>query len=153
MIALSACATHPPAPTRPAYRSRPAERPYERAPERPRPPETPAPQGEEIPLAALPGWYAEDYAAALQAFAAGCGVSRDTEMAMVCRDARETGPLDAGGARVFLERSFRARRIGDEGVLTAYFAPEYEARLSPEPPFTAPVRPRPSGIEATRPMG
>ena len=79
-----------------------------------------------MPLSALPGWYAEDYAAALQAFAAGCGVSRDTEIAMVCRDARETGPLDAGGALVFLERSFRARRIGDEGVLTAYFAPEYE---------------------------
>jgi membrane-bound lytic murein transglycosylase A len=153
LIALSACATHPPTPTRPAYRPRPAEHPYERAPERPGPTETAAPAREEIPLSALPGWYSEDYAAALHAFAAGCGVSRDIEIAMVCRDARETGPLDGGGARVFLERSFRARRIGDDGVLTAYFAPEYEARLSPEPPFTAAVRPKPSGIEALKPLG
>jgi len=157
LMALSACVTRPPAPTHAPYHPRPPERSYERpterAPERPRPSEAPAPEGEEIPLSALPGWYAEDYAAALQAFAVGCGVSRDTEIAMVCRDARETGPLDAGGARVFLERNFRARRIGDDGVLTAYFAPEYEARLSPEPPFTAAVRPKPSGIEALRSMG
>ena len=157
LIALSACATRPPAPTHPAYRPRSPERTYERpserAPERPSPPQAAAPEGEEIPLSALPGWYAEDYAAALRAFAAGCGVSRDTKITMVCRDARETGPLDAGGARVFLERSFRARRIGDEGVLTAYFAPEYEARMSPEPPLTAPVRPKPTGLEALQPTG
>lgn len=106
-----------------------------------------------MPLSALPGWYAEDYAAALQAFAAGCAISRDPAVAAVCRDARETGPLDQGGARIFLERNFRARRIGDAGVLTAYFVPEYEARETPDAPFTAAVRPKPSGIEALRPIG
>jgi membrane-bound lytic murein transglycosylase A len=156
LVALSACATRPPAPIHAPYRPRPAERPHQRPyepPERPRPPATPAPEGEDTPLSALPGWYAEDYSAALQAFVAGCAASRDPGIAAICRDARETGPMAQGGARLFLERSFRARRIGDEGVLTAYFVPEYEARETPEPPFTAAVRPRPSGIEALRPMG
>jgi membrane-bound lytic murein transglycosylase A len=149
LLALSACASHPPPRPHPTYR----ERPYEQPTERPRPPEAPAPQGEAIPLTALPGWYAEDHAAALAAFVAGCAVSRDARLADICRDARETGRLDEGGARVFLERNFRARSIGDEGVLTAYFVPEYEARESPEPPFTAAVRPKPSGLEALKPLG
>jgi membrane-bound lytic murein transglycosylase A len=147
-VALSACATRPP--THAPYRPRPAERSYQRPPERRGPP---APEGEDIPLSALPGWYAEDYAAALGAFAAGCTATRDVELATVCQDARQAGPLGESEARAFLEQHFRARRIGDEGVLTAYFAPEYEARLTPEPPFTAPVRPKPSGLEALKPMG
>jgi membrane-bound lytic murein transglycosylase len=129
LVTLSACATHPPAPTHAPYRPRPLERPYQRPyaqpSERPRPSAPLAPEGQDIPLAALPGWYAEDYSAALQAFAAGCTASRDPATAAVCRDARETGPLTQGGARLFLERNFRARRVGDEGVLTAYFVPEY----------------------------
>ena len=151
LAALSACATRPPAPTRAPYRPRPVERSYQHAPEPP--PAAPAPAGEDIPLSALPGWYAEDYAAALRAFAAGCTVTRDIELAAICQDARQAEPLGQDEACAFLERHFRARRIGDEGVLTAYFAPEYEARLSPEPPFTAPVRPKPSGLEALQPMG
>ncbi len=157
LVALSACATHPPAPpyAPPPYRPGPEERPYTRTPETPGPPvaPTPAPEGGDIPLSALPGWYAEDYSAALQAFVAGCAASRDPGVASVCRDARETGPLPEGGARLFLERNFRARRVGDQGVLTAYFVPEYEAREAPEPPFTAAVRPKPSGLESLQPMG
>lgn len=149
LTALTACATHPPPRPSAPYR----ERPYERPVERPRPPEAPAPQGEAIPLTALPGWYAEDYSAALAAFAAGCTASHDPRLAEICRDARETGPLNEGGARIFLERNFRARSIGDQGVLTAYFVPEYEARETPEPPFTAAVRPKPSGLEALKPLG
>ncbi|HXQ45162.1 MAG TPA: MltA domain-containing protein [Caulobacteraceae bacterium] len=111
------------------------------------------PEGESIPLAALPGWPAEDHIAALQAFAAGCGVTRNPALAGVCRQARALGPLDEADARAFLERAFTARRVGDEGLLTAYYMPEYEAREAPEPPFTAPVRARPSGLEALRPLG
>jgi membrane-bound lytic murein transglycosylase A len=150
LVALSACATaRPPAPIHAPYRPRPVERPYERPVEHP--PQVSAPEGEALPLSALPGWYAEDYSAALQAFAAGCAISRDTDLAIACRDARDTGPLGQADARIFLERHFRARRIGDEGVLTAYFAPEYEARLTPEPPFTAAVRPKPSGLALSPP--
>ena len=32
-------------------------------------------------------------------------------------------------------------------MLTAYFAPQYEAREAPDPPFTAPVRPKPSALD------
>ncbi len=153
-LAASACATRSPPPVRHIpYRQQPAPQAYQPPRERPGPATPPAPEGASIPLSALPGWYAEDYSAALQAFVAGCAASRDAELAAVCRDARETGPLDEGGARVFLERNFRARRIGDDGVLTAYFVPEYEARETPAPPFTAAVRPKPSGLEALRPIG
>jgi membrane-bound lytic murein transglycosylase A len=38
-------------------------------------------------------------------------------------------------------------------VLTGYFVPEYEARETREPPFTAAVRPKPSGIQALTPLG
>ena len=154
LLVVSACATRAPPPIRHIpYRAPRVERSYERPPERARPPVTAGPGSEDIPLTALPGWYAEDYAAALQAFVAGCAVSRDPAVAAVCRDARETGPLGQGGARIFLERNFRARRVGDDGVLTAYFVPEYEAREAPETPFTAAVRPRPSGLESLRPLG
>jgi membrane-bound lytic murein transglycosylase A len=115
---------------------------------RPPPVETPV---ETVPLAALPGWDAEDHAAALSAFAAACGIDR--ALGTVCDQARALGPLADADARAFLEQRFVARRIGDEGLLTGYFAPEYEARPAPEPPFTAPVRSRPSGLEALRPLG
>jgi membrane-bound lytic murein transglycosylase A len=153
LLALSACAAYPPSPTHAPYGERPFEPPFERPPERPQPPRLAAPAGEALPLSALPGWYAEDYSAALGAFAAGCTAARDPGLAAVCRDARAMGPLGQTEARAFLEQHFRARRIGDDGVLTAYFVPEYEAREAPEPPFTAAVRPRPSGLEALRPLG
>jgi membrane-bound lytic murein transglycosylase A len=156
LVALSACATRPPAPTHAPYRPRTAERAYQQPSAQPQEGPRASPpglEGQDIPLSALPGWYAEDYSAALRAFVAGCAASRDSATAAVCRDARETGPLPQGGARLFLERNFRARRVGEEGVLTAYFVPEYEARETPEPPFTAAVRPRPSGAEALQPMG
>jgi membrane-bound lytic murein transglycosylase A len=106
-----------------------------------------------IPLAALPGWGAEDHAAALRAFAAACGVARAPALAAVCRDARALGPVEDAEARTFLERRFTAHRVGDEGLLTAYFMPEYEARETPEPPFSAAVRPRPSGLAPGAPLG
>ena len=153
LVALSACAAYPPAPIHAPYRPRPSEPLSERPPARPQPSITPAPAGEAIPLSALPGWYAEDYSAALGAFTGGCAAARDPRLAAVCRDARATGPLGETEARAFLEQHFSARRIGGDGVLTAYFVPEYEARETPEPPFTAAVRPKPSGLEALRPLG
>ncbi len=74
-------------------------------------------------------------------------------LAALCRQARQTEPLAEPDAKAFLERHFRAARVGDEGVLTAYFVPEYEAREREEPPFTAAVRPRPSGAQALRAVG
>ncbi|HEX4180442.1 MAG TPA: MltA domain-containing protein [Caulobacteraceae bacterium] len=82
----------------------------------------------------------------MRAFVSGCGVSRDPDLRAVCARARTLGPVDEAGARAFLEANFRAERIGDGGLLTAYFAPEYKARAAREDPFTAPVRARPSDL-------
>ncbi len=104
--------------------------------------------GGELGFADLPGWDAEDHAGALQAFAAGCGVSKDADLRAVCARARALGPLDEPRARLFLEANFRAERVGDQGLLTAYFAPRYEARESRDGPFTAPVRAKPADLVA-----
>jgi len=65
-------------------------------------------------------------------------------MAELCRRAkavRETGP---GVGKAFFEAFFQAERLGGaEGVLTAYFAPVYEARRAPDAEFSLPVRPKP----------
>ena len=103
-------------------------------------------------FADLPGWNAEDHAAALRAFVAGCGVSRDADLRAVCARARSLGPLDETHARHFLEANFRAERVGDRGLLTAYFAPCYEARESREDPFIAPVLAKPTDSASAQDM-
>lgn len=102
----------------------------------------PAPTG----VAALPGWREEDHAAALAAFQAGCGVARDLAMRGVCARAQGLGRVDDGAARVFFEANFRPQPLGEAGVMTAYFAPEYPARAGPDAEFSAPVLGRPADL-------
>ena len=64
----------------------------------------------------------------------------------MCRSARAIGPLDRETAERFFEANFRAERLGAEGVLTAYFAPEYPARRAPDAEFSAPLRPKPDDL-------
>jgi membrane-bound lytic murein transglycosylase A len=99
-----------------------------------------------LSFASLAGWTEEDHLAALNAFRAGCGVAKEPEMAKVCGLAKATVIQDAQGARAFLEANFRPEPVGDEGLLTAYFAPRYEARMSRGEAFTAPVRGVPSDL-------
>ena len=99
-----------------------------------------------IPLTRLKGWEADDHAAALAAFRETCGVSRDPAMAAACRSARAIGPLDSETAERWFEANFRAEILPGEGVLTAYFAPEYPARHRREGPYRAPVRSRPADL-------
>lgn len=137
-LILAACATAP-AP-RPGAPSAPPS-PF---PAEPRPPE---PAGRTLPVAALPGWKAEDHAAAYDAFRATCGVAKDPQMAAVCRGARAIGPLDRDHARRFFEANFKAERLAGEGVLTGYFAPEYPARRKPDAEFSAPLRRKPADLK------
>jgi membrane-bound lytic murein transglycosylase A len=95
-------------------------------------------------VADLDGWDAEDHAAALAAFVAGCGVARDPALRAACTRARALGAAADAEARRFFERSFRTETLPGEGVLTAYFAPEYPARRTPDAVYSAPVRPRPA---------
>lgn len=94
----------------------------------------------------LEGWAQEDHAAALAAFKSGCGPAAEPRLRAVCARARALPASDAAGARRFFERNFRPERVSGEGVLTAYFAPAYDARSAPEGAFTAPVRPRPASL-------
>jgi membrane-bound lytic murein transglycosylase A len=134
-MSLAACATTPTGP-RPA----PASLPPEPAP--------PAPPGQRIlPLSALPGWSAEDHAAAFAAFRATCQTSRDPELAPACSAAQAAGPLGARAAREFLEAQFVAEPMPGEGVLTGYYAPVYAARRQPDAEFSAPLRPKPADLK------
>ena len=94
-------------------------------------------------LEELAGWAEDDHAAAFAAFVAGCGVARAPDLRSACLAARAAGPLGEAGARRFFEARFRTAPPAGDGLLTAYFAPEYDARTQPQGPFTAPVRPRP----------
>jgi membrane-bound lytic murein transglycosylase A len=49
-------------------------------------------------------------------------------------------------ARRFFEDNFKPEPVSDDGVLTGYFTPIYEARRRAEGDFTAPVRPRPADL-------
>ncbi|MFT4255274.1 MAG: MltA domain-containing protein [Caulobacter sp.] len=116
-------------------------------------PSTPGPSPQPIPpvatpagFSALQGWNEEDHAAALQAFRETCGVSKDPAAAEVCRRAKAAGPVDDAAARRFLEVNFRPEPVAGQGLLTAYFAPEYEARMSRSAEFSAPMRGRPADL-------
>jgi membrane-bound lytic murein transglycosylase A len=97
----------------------------------------------------LPGWAEEDHAAAFAALRAGCGLDHAPSAQKLCASARAAGPLGERAARAFLERRLRPEPVAGDGVLTAYFAPGYEARTRREAAFSAPVRPRPAGAEDT----
>ncbi|HEV2533000.1 MltA domain-containing protein [Phenylobacterium sp.] len=94
----------------------------------------------------LPGWAQENHAAALAAFRGSCGVAAEPQMARVCGLAKAAGPLAEAEARRFFEDNFRLDAAAGSGTLTAYFAPEYEARRAPQGEFTAPVRPKPADL-------
>jgi membrane-bound lytic murein transglycosylase A len=100
------------------------------------------------PLTSLRGWDAEDHAAAFAAFRETCGVARDSALAAACRGARAIGPLDDSKAQRWFEANFRVEALSGEGVLTAYFAPEYPARHKPDDDFNAPVRARPADLKS-----
>ncbi|WGM37175.1 MltA domain-containing protein [Caulobacter sp. NIBR1757] len=137
-LLLSACETT--APVRPTPKPTPVP-PIERpTPQPSRPPLT------GIALSELPGWQAEDHAAALAAVATSCRAKPLPQLAEACAKVRAAGALGGPAARTFLEQTFRAVPVGGEGLLTAYFSPQYEARFSRTGEFTAVVRPRPADL-------
>jgi membrane-bound lytic murein transglycosylase A len=97
-------------------------------------------------FADLAGWDQEDHAAALDAFRDGCGVAKEPDWREVCLRARDLGPQDETISRAFLETSFSLQPVADEGLLTGYFAPEYQARRARGGDFTAPVRAKPEDM-------
>ena len=90
-------------------------------------------------FAQLRGWEREDHRAVVQVFRDGCGVAKDAAVRAVCDRARAFEPRNDAAARRFLERNFRVEAIEGEGLLTAYFTPQYEARARREGEFSRPV--------------
>ncbi len=141
MSALAACAT-PPGPTAP-----PAQPPVVAPPV----PGPVPPAG--LSPAALPGWDHEDHLAAFDAWIEGCGVARDPAARTQCERAmqirRTSKPVTPSLARAFFESGFSVVAAetadGGPGMLTAYFAPEYAARRSPDGEFDMPVLAPPAG--------
>lgn len=139
MLALAACATpRGPAPPTPAP---PVPGPV-----------APAPSPGLSP-AALPGWNHEDHLAAFEAWTDGCRAARDPAGRTQCERAqqlrRTSKPVTPSLARAFFESGFSVVAAetadGGPGLLTAYFAPEYAARRSPDAEFDMPVLAPPAG--------
>jgi membrane-bound lytic murein transglycosylase A len=119
---------------------------------RPAPPRlTQPPPTQRVELSTLPGWALEDHDAAFAAWRATCGAAREPALADLCARARSAGEVAPGDGRTFLEAAFVAERVSGDGVLTAYFAPVYEARTRPQGEFTAPVRPAPADLQPGAP--
>lgn len=130
-LILAACATSRPSPPGPVVGpTPPVARPA-------------TPSSNRLELSRLPHWGQDDHAAAFAAFQSTCAAARDPALSGVCRRAKGLGRLDAAQAKAFFEDNFQAQAIGGPGVLTAYFAPEYPARMSRSAEFSAPVRAKP----------
>ena len=124
----------------------------------PAPPAEPAPPPAAPPVAgispaSLPGWNEEDHLAAFEAWTQGCGVARDPAAQGQCARARDlqrtSRPVTPSLARAYFETGFTVVPAttddGGPGLLTAYFAPEYEARRAPGGAFDTPVLAAPAG--------
>jgi membrane-bound lytic murein transglycosylase A len=146
VLSLAACATPsehgPPPPGFPRPEAQPQPAPT------PPPPKAPI----RVPLSALPGWASDDHDAAFQVWRSTCQVAKDPAVADLCARAKAVRDAAPGVGRAFLEAFFEAERASGEGVLTAYFAPEYAARSQPDEEFSAPVRSRPTSL-AVEPDG
>jgi membrane-bound lytic murein transglycosylase A len=142
-LLLAACATTPPPKVTPGPTPGPT----------PTPAPAPIEQVQPETFADLPGWETEDHAAAFAAYRTVCGAARDPMAKAVCRRARSVETLAEAQARAFFEDNFRPERIVGEGVMTAYFAPEYPARKIPDAEFSAPLRPRPADLVLGGPSG
>jgi membrane-bound lytic murein transglycosylase A len=136
VLALAACTTTSVTPTGPVA---PGPGPA-------RPPVTPTGPSRALSFNDLAGWPQEDHLGALDAFRQGCGVAKDPAMVEICRKARAERPGGDDDARRFLEANFRPEAVPGQGLLTAYFAPEYEARMSRSAEFSAPMRGKPADL-------
>ncbi|HEY5105447.1 MAG TPA: MltA domain-containing protein [Caulobacteraceae bacterium] len=101
-----------------------------------------------VAFAQLEGWGQDDHVAALRAFLNACAAARNADLAVACGRAEALGVADESRARRFFETNFRAVRVAEPGLLTAYFTPIYDARTKPDTVFRAPVRPMPADLSS-----
>ncbi len=100
-----------------------------------------------VTLDRVPRWETEDHAAALALVAGACRDRPRPALELACGEVLAAGALPGPEARRLLETLFRALPLGESGLLTAYFSPQYEVRFFRTGEFTAPIRPRPADLE------
>lgn len=94
---------------------------------------------EPLRFADLPGWEADDHAAALAAFRDTCDQIKGAEWAPLCALS-----ADVTDARAFFEMFFQPVVIGDPPALfTGYYEPELQGSATRTPRFAWPVYARP----------
>lgn len=121
---------------------------------------TPKPVGFDV----LPGWQTADLGPGLSALRRSCVVfARRVPQAPLSQSATWVGTADdwtpacaaldvigdAQSARAVLQALFTPVEIASEdgsSRFTGYFEPTYQARMSPEPPFTEPIPGRPDDL-------
>jgi membrane-bound lytic murein transglycosylase A len=102
------------------------------------------PVGEDLSI--LPGFDTADMSVSLQALRAACLYKKGTMYEPVCKALKGRALGSPTEIRAFLKAHFRAESIDGEGMLTAYFVPEYPASLIPDAQFSQAVRTRPTDL-------
>jgi membrane-bound lytic murein transglycosylase A len=112
---------------------------------------------EAIAFEHLPGWAADDHAAAFAAFRQACASPAKSgpaeprkAVADICaRALRLPAQVSASAARRFFEAEFRAFRLkhaGGRGFLTGYFEPELAGSLTRSATYHTPILSRPDDL-------
>lgn len=102
----------------------------------------PTPSGQR--LSDLPGWDKTDAFIALEAVRASCAYRRSQRYAKACAALKIKTFESPEEIKTWLVAHFKIERVSGEGLLTAYFVPEYAATTVPNAEFSQPVRLRPN---------
>jgi membrane-bound lytic murein transglycosylase A len=102
------------------------------------------------PLTSLPGWGLSDSFVAFEALRGTCAYKKGRQYQRVCENLSHTDFADPDDIKAFFEANFGVEGLDGEGLLTAYFVPEYEAVSSPDAEFSQPVRLKPADLVIVR---
>jgi membrane-bound lytic murein transglycosylase A len=122
---------------------------------------------EPLDFADLPGWEADDHAAAFRAFLRSCRAleaasaelrpaqAPQGDLLVVCREALKTPNPDRAEAKRFFETHFRPHAVvplAGGGFLTGYYEPEFQGSRTPDASYRVPLLDRPQDL-VTIPQG
>ena len=104
---------------------------------------------ERVPFDSLPGWRADDAAAALQAFLGSCvALKNKPDWQSVCERALAPALRETGGARQFFESQFEPWRVAyddesgrrsETGLITGYYEPVLRGARKPGGGYNTPL--------------
>ncbi len=114
----------------------------------------------DIAFADIPGWAADDHAAALAAFQKSCAALPDAARFPQFGDAEAwsracaaAGTADTASARHFFETRFQPAAVSGTGKVTGYYEPELTGSRAKSAAFPAPVYARPADLVTADPEG